>query len=177
MPHRAKIGRKTDKKHTGVLVFGKKSNDYVFKLGISDTEVVSLTPEEAISLFEATVFEQPEKVSSTYDAVYQNVKRKLFEISKDDKVEKAKREAIDKINAMLRMEIIDADYLNDLKEVIELDGLSGHSIRFINNLKMKDCISLPKQIEQNYINRMIKLSREIDLGSEVLILSEELKEV
>jgi len=78
---------------------------------------------------------------------------------------------------MLRMEIIDADYLNDLKEVIELDGLSGHSIRFINNLKMKDCISLPKQIEQNYINRMIKLSREIDLGSEVLILSEELKEV
>ena len=175
MPHRAKIGRKTDKKYTGVLVFGKKSNDYVFKLGISDTEVVSLIPEEAISLFEATVFEQPEKVSSTYDTVYQNVKRKLFETSKDDKVEKAKREAVDKINAMLRMEILDSDYLNDLKEVIELDGLSGHSIRFINNLKMKDYTSLPKQIEQSYINRMIKLSREIDLGSEVLILSEELK--
>lgn len=175
MPHRAKIGRKTDKKHTGVLVFGKKSNDYVFKLGILDTEVFSLTPEEAISLFEATVFEQPEKVSSTYDTVYQNVKRKLFETSKDDKIEKAKREAVDKINAMLRMEILDSDYLNDLKEVIELDGLSGHSIRFINNLKMKDYTSLPKQIEQSYINRMIKLSREIDLGSEVLILSEELK--
>ncbi len=175
MPHRAKIGRKADKKHTGVLVFGKKSNDYVFKLGISDTEVVSLTPEEAISLFESTVFEQPEKVSSIYDTVYQNVKRKLFEISKDDKVEKVKREAVDKINAMLRMEILDSDYLNDLKEVIELDGLSGHSIRFINNLKMKDYTSLTKQIEQSYINRMIKLSREIDLGSEVLILSEELK--
>jgi len=76
---------------------------------------------------------------------------------------------------LLRDRTISKDYLNDLKEVIELDGLSGHSIRFINNLKMKDCDSLPKQIEQDYINRMIKLSREIDLGSEVLILSEELK--
>jgi ERCC4-related helicase len=175
MPHRAKIGRKLDKKHAGVLVFGKKSNDYVFKLGISDAYAASLTPEEAIALFEATVFEQPEKISSAYDAIYQNVKRKLFETNKDDKVEKAKREALDKINVLLRMEIIDKDYLNDLKEVIELDGLPGHSIRFINNLKMKDYASLSKQIEQGYINRMIKLSREIDLGSEVLILSEELK--
>lgn len=174
MPHRAKIGRQTDKKHAGVLVFGKKTNDYVFKLGVSGTDVTSLTPEEAISLFEATVFEQPKKISSGYDAIYQNVKRKLFETHKDDKVEKAKREALDKINVLLRMEIIDKDYLNDLKEVIELDGLPGHSIRFVNNLKMKDYNSLPKQIEQGYINRMIKLSREIDLGSEVLILSEEL---
>ena len=174
MPHRAKIGRKRDGR-TGVLVFGKKSNDYIFKLGTSDTDVVSLTHEEAIAIFEATVFEQPEKVSSKYDAIYQNVKRKLFETNKDDKVEKAKREAIDKITVLLRDRTISKDYLNDLKEVIELDGLSGHSIRFINNLKMKDCDSLPKQIEQDYINRMIKLSREIDLGSEVLILSEELK--
>jgi hypothetical protein len=71
--------------------------------------------------------------------------------------------------------IINRDYLNDLKKVIDMDGLSGHSIRYINNLKLKDCDTLPEQIEQSYINRMIKVAREVDLGSEVLILSEELQ--
>ena len=175
MPHRAKIGRTIEKQHTGVLVFGKKANDYVFKIGINEKEVVSITPQEAIALFEATVFEQPEKISTKYDAIYQQVKQKLFETSKDDKVEKAKREAIDKIGAMINTGIIDKDYLSDLKEVMEMDGLSGYSIRFINNLKLKDALSLPELIDQNYINRMIKVGREVDLGSEVLILSEELK--
>ncbi len=175
MPHRAKIGRKIDKSQTGVLVFGKKSNDYVFKIGVNVDDVLSLTPQDAVELFEATVFEQPEQVSSKYDAIYQQVKRKLFEVSKDDKVEKAKREALDKIKTWMPLGIISRDYLNDLKEVIDMDGLSGHSIRFINNLKLDDCGTLPEQIEQSYINRMIKVAREVDLGNEVLILSEELK--
>lgn len=175
MPHRAKIGRKVDKLYSGVLVFGKKSNDYVFKIGIGAEEAVSLTPQEAIKLFEATVFEQPEQVSAKYDTIYQNVKCKLFETNKDDKVEKAKREALDKVKALLPLGIISRDYLIDLQEIINMDGLSGHSIRFINNLKLKDYASLPKQIEQAYINRMIKVAREVDLGNEVLILSEELK--
>ncbi len=175
MPHRAKIGRKVDKSQTGVLVFGKKSNDYVFKIGINTNDVMSLTPQEAIGLYEASVFEHPEKVSAKYDAIYQQVKQKLFEVTKDDKVEKAKREALDKIKAWMSLGIISRDYLNDLKEVIDMDGLSGHSIRYINNLKLKDCDTLPEQIEQSYINRMIKVAREVDLGSEVLILSEELQ--
>lgn len=175
MPHRAKIGRTAEKPHKGVLVFGKKSNDYVFKVGITDKEVISLTPEDAINLFEATVFEQPEQVSEYYDSIYQNVKQRLFESSKDDKVDKAKRDALDKIRAMLPLGAVSGDYLNDLLKVIDMDGLSGHSIRYINNLKPKDYAKLPEQIEQNYIDRMIKTAREVDFGSEVLILSEELK--
>lgn len=175
MPHRAKIGRDAEKQHKGVLVFGKKSKDYVFKIGVNDQEAISLTPEEAISLFEATVFEQPHKVSQQYDVIYQNVKRKLFESSKDDKVDKPKREALDKVNVMMRLGIVSKDYMEDLREVIELDGLSGHSIRFINQLHIKDYATLPQQIEQSYIDKMIKTAREIDLGSEILILAEELK--
>lgn len=172
--HRAKIRRIVDKPHNGVLVFGKKGNDYVFKIGNNENEVVSLTPEEAINLFEASVFEKGEKVSAIFDTIYQNVKCKLFETSKDDKVDKSKREALDKLNAINKLNIIDKDYIDDLKEVIEIDGLSGHSIRYINGLKLKDYKSLPEQIEQNYLNRMIKTSREVDYGREVLILSEEL---
>lgn len=175
IPHRAKISRNVDKPYKGALVFGKKASDYVFKIGIDETEIVSLTPQEAISLFEATIFEQPNKVSEAYDAIYQNVIRRLFEVSKDNKVEKAKGEAMDKIDVIMELNIISRDYLSDLLEVIKMDGLAGHSIRFINSLKPKDYASLPKQIGQDYLTRMIKTAREVDFGSEVLILSEELK--
>lgn len=174
IPHRAKIGRKVEKPLQGVLVFGKKGNDFVFKIGTSAEDVSTITPEQAISLFEATVFEQPQKISVNYDTIYQSVKANLFLSRKDDKVEKSKREALDKINAMLRENSVSHDYLKDLIKVIEMDGLSGHSLRFINKLTKKEFESLPNEIEQTYINKMIKTAGEIEAGSEVLILSEEI---
>ncbi len=174
IPHRAKIGRKVEKPLQGVLVFGKKGNDFVFKIGNSSDDVSTITPEQAISLFEATVFEQPQKISANYDTIYQSVKANLFLSRKDDKVEKSKREALDKINAMLRENSVSHDYLKDLSKVIEMDGLSGHSLRFINKLTKKEFATLPNEIEQSYINKMINTAGEIEAGSEVLILSEEI---
>ena len=174
IPHRAKIGRKVEKPLQGILVFGKKGNDFVFKIGESPEAVVAITPEQAISLFEATVFEQPRKVSASYDAVYQSVKTSLFQNRKDDKVEKSKREALDKIDVMLRENTVSHDYLKDLAKVIEMDGLSGHSLRFINKLNKKEFATLPNEIEKSYINKMIDTAGEIEMGSEVLILSEEI---
>lgn len=175
MPHRAKVARTVDKPLAGVLAFGKKSNDYIFKMGINANDVLPLTPQDAIGLFEATVFERPDKVSERYDAIYQNVKLRLFESSRDDKIDKAKRDAIDKIGKMIPLSVINKEYLNDLRDVINIDGLSGHSIRFINSLKDKDCAKLLERIEQRYIDKMIRMARDIDSGSEALILSEELK--
>jgi superfamily II DNA or RNA helicase len=175
IPHRAKIGRKAEKPLHGVLVFGKKANDFVFKIGHSPKEVLTITPEQAISLFEASVFEQPHKITNKYDAIYQSVKANLFQSRKDEKVEKSKREAHDKITIMLRENSVSTDYLKDLAKVIEMDGLSGHSLRFINKLTAKKFASLPHEIEQSYLNRMIETAGEIDAGSEVLILSEEIQ--
>lgn len=174
IPHRAKIGRKVEKPLQGVLVFGKKGNDFVFKIGNSSEDVSTITPEQAISLFEATVFEQPQKISANYDTIYQSVKANLFLSRKDDEMAKSKREALDKINVMLREHSVSHDYLKDLSKVIEMDGLSGHSLRFINKLTKKEFASLPNEIEQSYINKMINTAGEIEAGSEVLILSEEI---
>ncbi len=174
IPHRAKIGRKVEKPLQGVMVFGKKGNDFVFKIGNSSNDVSTITPEQAISLFEATVFEQPQKISANYDTIYQRVKANLFLSRKDDEMAKSKREALDKINAMLRENSVSHDYLKDLIKVIEMDGLSGHSLRFINKLTKKEFATLPDEIEQTYINKMINTAGEIEAGSEVLILSEEI---
>ena len=174
IPHRAKIARKVKKPVSGILVFGKKGKDFVFKIGATVEDVIPLTPEEAISLFESTVFEQPYKVSASFDNIYQSVKEKLFQTKRDNKVEKAKRDALNKINAMMKGTIVNSDYLKDLHQVVEMDGLPGHSIRFINQLRERDYATLPKEIEQGYINKVLTTASDIEEGSEVLILSEEI---
>lgn len=175
IPHRAKIARKVEKPASGVLVFGKKGKDFVFKVGATVEDVIPLTPEEAISLFEANVFEQPYKVSDSFDNIYQSVKIKLFQTNKGNTVEKSKRDALNKIDAMMKGAIISSDYLKDLYRVVEMDGLPGHSIRFINQLRERDYATLSKEIEQSYINKVLTTANDIDEGSEVLILSEEIK--
>ena len=80
-----------------------------------------------------------------------------------------------KIDAMMKGAIISSDYLKDLHRVVEMDGLPGHSIRFINQLRERDYATLSKEIEQSYINKVLTMANDIDEGSEVLILSEEIK--
>jgi hypothetical protein len=164
-----------EKPASGVLVFGKKGKDFVFKVGATVEDVIPLTPEEEILLFEANVFEHPYKVSDSFENIYQSVKDKLFQTNKDSKIEKSKRDALNKINAMMKGNIASIDYLKDLYRVVEMDGLPGHSIRFINQLSERDYAALPKEIEQSYINKVLTTASDIDEGSEVLILSEEIK--
>lgn len=173
--HRAKSARKGDKLKTGVLLFGKKGNDFVFKLGNSPLEVpVMLTAEQAISLFEAMPEEEAFETSKQFDAIYQAVKQQLFRGSVADKNEKERLNAMAKIKLIRQSKSVDSDYLEDLMRVVESDGLSGFELRYINQLIAKDYSKLPKEIDQSYINRIITTTNSVDDGDEVLILAEEL---
>ncbi|MBQ9588543.1 MAG: hypothetical protein IJR26_11915 [Bacteroidales bacterium] len=68
-----------------------------------------------------------------------------------------------------------ADYLKDLKKVIESDGLAGYELRFINKLKPSEYSKLPEQIDNYYISRIIESYNHVDDGEESLILAEELQ--
>ena len=174
--HRAKSGRDCDKPIKGVLLFGKKGNDFVFKIGNKATDDPQLlTAEQALTLFEANESEEPQKVSDKFDAVYQNIKSKLFRGTSSDKNEKEKLKAMDKLKHIKATQSLDADYIEDLIRVVESDGLSGFEIRYINSLTPKDYCRLPKEIDQNYLNRIISTSNSIVDGDEVLILAEELQ--
>lgn len=172
--HRAKTARRSKKDVHGVLIFGKKGNDFVFKLGDSViSEPVMLTIEQALSLFEAAKDEKPYETSKAFDTVYQHVKTNLFRGTAADKNEKERLNAMAKVKLIKQTKSVDADYMEDLMRAIEKDGLSGYELRYINQLTPKEYGSLTKEIDQDYINRIISTANSVDDGDEVLILAEE----
>ena len=175
LPHRARTGRSEKKSAKGVLMFGKKGNDFVFKIGNKEGLVKQLTAEEALGMFEADIAEAPSALTDDFEVAYQLTKNHLFTSDTQDKNEKARLDAMRKVKVMLNRKALPTDYLKDLMKVIEIDGLSGYELRFINNLKPSDYPKLLEQIDEYYINRIIETCNHVDEGEESIILAEELK--
>lgn len=175
MPHRARTARIIDKPKNGVLMFGKKGNDFVFKIG-SKTEIpVMISAEEALSLFSAEPKEVPVDLSKDFDEVYQKVKSSLFRSDVKDRNEKDILNAVSKIKLLQKAKLLSADYLFDLMTVVKADALSGYEIRYINQLVLGDAEKLPKKITAEYLARIIITQNKVDDSEETLILSEELQ--
>lgn len=176
IPHRARIGRNAEKPIHGVLLCGKKGNDFVFKLGLhDDINPISISAEDAFGLFEADENEKPLAVSNQFEPVYQAVKARLFKDTVDTEAERSRREAFSIIKAWMKNKILSSDYLEDLLLLMRNDGLTGEEVRFINKLSIKDADKLPKKITPDYIKRCIIKMNAVDEGEETLILAEEIK--
>src|SRR5574344_542094 len=175
MPHRARTSRNIEKPKQGVLMFGKKGNDFVFKIGSVSDAPVMISAEEALSLFAAERKEKPVDLSKDFDEVYQKVKSALFSSDIKDRNEKDLLNAASKIKVFLKNQLLPKDYLLDLLSVIKADALSGFEIRFINQLALKDVAQLPQKITEEYLARIILTQNRADDSEETLILSEELQ--
>lgn len=173
IPKRSRIARKSDK-HSGVLVFGKKGNDFVFRLAQSVDETKPLPPEEALQMFEAILTESPLKTTDKFELLYEKVKTDLFKRNTQVPNEKLKREVLDRLEVIQQNPAGNLkDYLADLVDVINLDGLPRHYLKFLNKLKPEQAETIPDKIAPHYISTILKCARSVDEGEELLILSEE----
>ena len=175
IPHRARTARNIEKPRQGVLMFGKKGNDFVFKIGSKTESPVMISAEEGLTLFLAESKEKPVDLSNNFDEVYQNVKASLFRSDAKDRNEKDILNAVSKIKVLQKAKLLSSDYLFDLLSVVKADALSGYEIRFINQLALKDVAKLPEKITAEYLTRIIITQNKVDDSEETLILSEELQ--
>lgn len=175
VPHRARTARNIDKPKKGVLMFGLKDDDFVFKLGDTMTTPVMIPAEEAIALFEAEKDETPVDLSHDFDVVYQKVKASLFSSDVAERNEKELINALAKIKILMKNQLLPKDYLADLLQVVKSEALSGYEIRYINQLAPKDAAKLPLKISVEYLARIINSQNRVDDNEETLILSEELQ--
>ena len=175
LPHRARTARNVEKPRKGVLMFGRKGDDFVFKMGDTLNNPVMISVEEAISLFDADKNEQPADFTPDFDGVYQKVKASLFSSDVTERNEKELINALAKVKVLMKNQLLSKDYLSDLAQVLKTDALSGYEIRYINQLAPKDAEKLPLKISAEYLARMINSQNKVDEGEETLILSEELQ--
>lgn len=137
LPHRARTARSITKPKKGVLMFGRKGDNFVFKIGDTKTAPVMIPAEEAIALFEAEKSEEPVDLSPDFDAVYQKVKASLFRSDVTARNEKDLINALAKVKVLIKNQQLPKDYLADLAQVIKADALSGYEIRFIRQFGIR----------------------------------------
>ncbi|HNQ43326.1 MAG TPA: C-terminal helicase domain-containing protein, partial [Candidatus Cloacimonadota bacterium] len=177
--HRSRLRRSQKKERSGVIVFGKKGEDFTFRLGTDAQNSHALTPQEALSIFHALQTEKPQVVSNAFDAIYQNTKANMY-VSQSVTTQTGKRATtLNKLKAMISATSTYKDYLQDLYTVAkELNSLPDgvyHSINRINADSLKEDIeSLMSLVPHSYLNNIIQNARKIDEGAETLILAEEL---
>lgn len=177
--HRSRTGRTVKKYRSGVLVFGKKGEDFTFRLGISKTDSEAITAEEALKLFKAEITEKKKVVSDTFDDIYQNAKENMY-VTKSKVSTKGKRaRTLNKLKALITAVPQKKDYLQDLytvgKELNSLpDGVYGIIRKIDTNSIDQDIKLLMDTVPHSYLDKIIKAAKKIDEGAETLILSEEL---
>ncbi|MFW5628339.1 MAG: helicase-related protein [Candidatus Cloacimonadaceae bacterium] len=178
--HRSKMRRSETKDKSGVLVFGKKGQDFTFRLATSPEESLALTPQEALELFQASKEEKPQEVSAGFDGLYQNAKANLYISQKTESPSPRRADSLNKIKAMEKACPDYKDYLKDLHVVgKELNSLPDRAFYYIDNrinsetLK-EDIEKLMDLVPHAYLNTIIQSARKIEDSPESLILSEEL---
>lgn len=179
LPRRVRIRRSKSKDRTGVLVFAKKGAEYAFKLSVAGMEPTLLSPAQGFDLFEANVSEDPQKPSSSFDAVYQQLKSELFTKKTAVAKDRGKADAINKLRALRDKLSNKKDYLEDLLYVVEkLDALPDRFMKMIRSIDLKtldeDMANLIEDVPPNYLMKIIEREQTIANEKEMLILAEEL---
>ncbi len=179
LPKRCRIQRTIGRSKKGVVVFGKKGEEFAFKFADEHKESHALTLIDALKIFEADINESAEKTSKYFDKIYKNICETLFSQKKEVALDKGKKDAILKVEVLKTKLIDEKDYLDDLHYVLtKLDALPGRYAKLIRaisieNLK-EDFEELKKEVPHSYLLNIIERENLIEEGKESLILSEEL---
>jgi superfamily II DNA or RNA helicase len=179
IPPRVRIRRSMQKDVKGVLVFGRKGDDYVFKLGINSKDIIPVPAKEALEYFEAQVTEKPEEVSDAFEDIYQHVKANLFLKKSQVSLDKGRRDAVNKLIVIKENIPHKKDYIEDLIHVIQkLDALPERFARNIRSLSLKKLEHQFPELEQaiphRYLIEIMEAARKVEEGAEYLIFAEEL---
>ncbi len=186
IPKRSRIRRSVKTEKSGVIVFGRKGNNYIFKLadGIEDESIKTISDQEALSLFEATIDEDAQNVSENFDAVYQNIKKDLFSRKTQNSLDQTQRKAIEKLDILSDYFTKDCDYFKDIRKVIvDYNALPRRYEEMIKNIKLntksirsgeEEIKKIKSEIPKEYIQKIINRAMTVNEEPESIILSEEL---
>jgi len=179
LPHRSRLKRSKKVEKSGVLVFGRKGDECCFKFSASDGSIEDISIEAAFKLMETDINEKGEKVSDAFDNLYQKTKTYLFAHSSSAKGDKKQTETTATIKALITTNPGEREYLSELLYIISnLKALPESYMKMIRNIdsdsEKEGIEELKKEMPTEYLLKIRRRAKEIDNGSESIILAEEL---
>ncbi len=181
LPPRIRINRKIKTREgSGILLYAKKGDESMFRFLDIKNKFKILTPDKYLRLFQSSESERSKEVTSNFEKQYLLAIKGLFKKQFIAALDKGKRDAIQKIELILRMNNAQyTAYLKDLLIVIkELDALPPRFLKQIRGISKKNLEDNLKQlisdIPIDYLNKIISKAKSIDKQIEKLIISEEI---
>lgn len=177
LPKRVRIQRQA-KKEKGVLVFGKKGENCLFRWADESSQIHPITLPEAFQKLSAKPEEKGKAVSEAFEPIYQMLLKNLFQRKSRVLIDKGKADALYKLKSIKNILPDHHEYLDDLVCVLEqLDNLPERHARFIRKLDTEQIEKLIPQLQEEipheYLQRIIQKAHEIEDEKESIVLSEE----
>lgn len=167
-----------DKNSQGVIVFGKKGDDFVFKYAKNSLHVPEdITPEDAFKLLECDPQTPIKPISKDFHPIYNNIKQDMFNssINSIGNNDNKNAEIYKILNSKIRpSKVLSNDYITDLAMAVRQGGLSNYELKYIKKLKPSEYKSLPEAITSSYLSKIINKNNVKDNSEQVIIISEEL---
>lgn len=178
MPLRARTAKTSrDGNYQGVVVFGRKGDDFVFKYAQNVLLSKDISPEEAFELLECEAKTQTQKTTEQFYPIYERIKQDILNskisIIGNNNIKNANIYNI--VTTKIEpAQVLDNNYIQDLKTAIKQGGLSAYELKYIKDIKPSDYKSLPDVITTKYLTTIINKSNSNNESDQVIILSEEL---
>ncbi len=181
LPKRVRIRRNINQSQ-GIIIFAKKGNEFVFKFSDHNNNIKTLSPEDAIKIFETNESEAAFQVSDNFEEIYQKMKKELFIRKTETRLDQGINSARSKIEYLKSKLPEKKEYFNNLLKVLkEYNALPEVYAKFIRSISEQnlneDVQNLEIELQNDYLLKIIKKANSIDDEEEILILSEEIKKI
>lgn len=178
LPRRSRIKR-SNGKHFGTIVFGKKGQNSIFTYGITPDDIKVSSAEEALPIFEAKEDEKCETVDKNFIDVFNLAKEKLFAKHELPQIKGRRASAINILKLMANKISTSRDYCEDIISIIKnLDDISDGALKDISQLdanKIEESYKkLQEIVPEIFVRNILNRSKHTNEAQELLLFAEQL---
>lgn len=178
LPRRSRVKR-SNGKHLGTIVFGKKGQNTIFTYGLTPDDIKVTSAEEALPIFEARPDENGDIVDKDFTNVFNLAKEKLFAKHELPQIKGRRATAINVLKVIAEKKPVSRDYCEDIISIIKtLDDISDGSLKDISQLDVNKIEESYKKlldvIPEVFVRNILNRSKHTDEAQELLLFAEQL---
>lgn len=182
IPERTRIVRKNQELNLSISFAKRGTNTFFAMADELDEKATIVPPEMVLSYFKANQSEKAFEGDAQLDAKFEILRQRIIAPHPLPMIQGRRADALKIVEYLKESYIRERDYLEDLYEAIKTyDDLSDGELKYIAQLsldvkRLDDAVcELKKTISENYLAVIKERAEAIDMVSEIILFTEELR--